>query len=335
MSTKLFLFLACLGICFGFSSCENDIDLLEDYREIPVIYGLINPTDTVQYVRVQRAFLGEGNALVMAQESDSIYYNPADIKVSLEKLTIGANTVISTQDFFVTTDIPKDEGLFTDEDHYLFKLSTPTGLDDNYYYRIRFENMTTGKVVTASTRIIEPMLFPAFSNSVKVNLANVNPYQIRFGSPKWGRVYGLIMRIKFNEYDTLALTYDSLQVDFKLKNITSLGTNGGEQMAFALKGEEIFKFMGSAIGPQQGAKKRVLSSFRADYLFTAGTDDLYNYIQVNSPNNVVNYVPAFTNLSDGRGLFTCRYTTRVNNVQFNELTLDSILNGQYTKIIFK
>ncbi len=335
MSNKLLCILACFGLALGFTSCENDIDLLEDYREIPVIYGLINPNESVQYVRVQKAYLGEGNALVMAQESDSIYYNPADIKLSLEKVSVGANTVISSEDFSVTTDIPKEEGLFTDEDHYLFKLSTPSGLDDNYYYRIRFENLKSGKVVTASTRIIEPMLFSAFGSSVKVNLANVNPYQIRFGSPKWGRVYGLIMRIKYNEYDTISLTYDTLQVDYKLKNITSLGTNGGEQLTFALKGEEIFKFMGSAIGPQQGSKKRVLNSFRADYLFTAGTDDLYNYIQINSPNNVVSYVPAFTNLSDGRGLFTCRYTTLVTNVQFNELTLDSILNGQYTNIIFK
>lgn len=335
MSNKLFCLLAALGLLLGFSSCETDVDLLEDYREIPVIYGLINPNDSVQYVRVQRAYLGEGNLLVMAQVPDSIYYNPADIKLSLEKVSIGANTVISTEDFSVTTEIKKDEGLFTNDGHYLFKLSTPNGLDDNYYYRIRFENIATGKVVTASTKIIEPMTFSAFSNSVKVNLANVNPYQIRFSSPKWGRIFGLIMRIKFNEYDTISLALDTVHVDYKLKNITSLGTNGGEQLAFALKGEDIFKFMGSAIGPQNGSKKRILSSFRADYLFTSGTDDLYNYIEINSPNNVVSYVPSFTNLSDGRGLFTCRSTNSVNGVQFNELTLDSILNGQYTKIIFK
>ncbi|MFN8154231.1 MAG: hypothetical protein U0Y08_08080 [Bacteroidia bacterium] len=335
MSKNLFYFLICLGSCLGLASCDNEVDLLEDYREIPVIYGLINPSDTVQYVRVQKAYLGEGNALVMAQVADSIYYDPNQITLSLEKLTIGANTVVNTQTFSTTTEFPKEEGLFTDDGHYLFKLATPTGIDDNYYYRLRFRNQQTGKEVTATTRIIEPMQFASFNNSVKVNLANPNPYQIRFNSPKWGRVFGLIMRIKYNEYDTVSLSYETKYVDYKLKNVSTLGVNGGEQMTFFLKGDEIFRFMGSAIGPQQGSRKRVLNSFRADYLFTAGTDELYNYIQINSPANVTNYIPAFTNLSDGRGIFTCRYTTHVDDVAFNELTLDSILNGQYTNIIFK
>lgn len=335
MLNKLFGILACLGICLGFSSCENDIDLLEDYREIPVIYGLINPTDSTQYVRVQKAYLGEGNALVMAQVKDSIYYDPSTIQLTLEKLNIGTNAVINSQNFSTTTEIPKDEGLFTDDGHYIFKLNTPAGLDDDYYYRLRFKNENTGKEVTAVTKIIYPLSLIGFTNSVRVNLANDNPYQIRFSSSKNGRIYGLIMRIKYTEFDDTALKYYDMHVDFKLKNLVSLGVSGGEQMAFKLDGKEILRFMGTSIGPKIGNRKRILSSFKADYFFTIGTDELYNYIQINSPNNIVGYVPAFTNLSDGRGLFTCRNTSSVTDVQFNDLTLDSILNGQYTNIIFK
>lgn len=335
MQKNLVCFIAGLTLLLGLVSCENEIDLLEEYREIPVIYGLIDPSTNTHYVRVQKAWLGEGNALVMGQQSDSMYYAQDDIKLTLEKLQSGSNTVITSEQFLPTTDFPKDEGLFTEQGHYIFRLNTPNALDPDNQYRLRFENLKTGKVVTATTRIIFPIVFNAFNNSVKVNLANINPYQIRFGSPKWGRVFGLIMRIKYNEIDSISLNVRQRTVDYKLKNINTLSVNGGEDMTFFLKGEEIFRYMGAVIGPPQGSYKRILSSFKADYLFTCGTDELYNYIQVNSPNNVVNYVPTFTNLSDGRGLFTCRYTTRVNDVAFNDLTLDSILNGRYTSVIFR
>lgn len=335
MTKHLLYILLAITAVSGLVSCENEIDLLEDYREIPVIYGLIDPATNTHYVRVQKAWLGEGNALVMGQQTDSIYYRQDDVKLTLEKLQTGTGNVLTTEQFLPTTDIPKEEGLFTEQGHYLFRLSNAAALNPDNLYRLRFENLKTGKVVTATTRIIFPILFNAFNNSVKVNLANINPYQIRFGSPKWARVLGLIMRIKYSELDTISLNIRQRSVDYKIKNITTLSVNGGENMTFLLKGDEIFRYMGAAIGPRQGSYKRILSSFRADYLFTCGTDDLYNYIQINSPANTANYVPAFTNLTDGRGLFTCRYTTSVNDVAFNDLTLDSILNGRYTSIIFR
>ena len=61
-------------------ACENDVDLLEEYQEIPVIYGLIDPSVKTHMVRVQRAFLGEGNALLMAQNPDSILYDTANFR---------------------------------------------------------------------------------------------------------------------------------------------------------------------------------------------------------------------------------------------------------------
>jgi hypothetical protein len=72
------LALLLLSACFLLTSCDNDLDVLEEYTEIPVIYGLINPASTTFEIRVQKAFLGAGNALLMAQETDSTYYNPSD-----------------------------------------------------------------------------------------------------------------------------------------------------------------------------------------------------------------------------------------------------------------
>ncbi|HOS48890.1 MAG TPA: hypothetical protein PLG57_09650, partial [Bacteroidia bacterium] len=69
-------------------------------------------------------------------------------------------------------------------------------------------------------------------------------------------------------------------------------------------------------------------------IFTVGSEDLYNYIQVNAPGNTVNYIPEYTNLSNGKGIFTSRWISTSPNIKFNSPTQDSLLNSQYTKGLF-
>ena len=57
---KLFLFFLLTlltGLAF-FNACTTDVDLYSEYKDIPVIYGLLDATVDTNYVRVNRAFLG-------------------------------------------------------------------------------------------------------------------------------------------------------------------------------------------------------------------------------------------------------------------------------------
>ena len=44
-----------------FNSCKNDLDALAPYKESIAVYGLIDPADSVNYIRVNRVFLGSGS----------------------------------------------------------------------------------------------------------------------------------------------------------------------------------------------------------------------------------------------------------------------------------
>jgi hypothetical protein len=78
-----------------------------------------------------------------------------------------------------------------------------------------------------------------------------------------------------------------------------------------------------------------MTAILGDYIFTAGTDDFYNYYVVNSPSNTVDYIPELTNLKNGsKGIFTCRMDTTISNIPFSDASLDSLFNGQYTSHIF-
>src|SRR6185436_11919047 len=116
MTKKYFLtVLFASAVAYGIflSSCSTEVDLLEEYKPITVVYCLLNTQDGTQYIKVNKAFLGEGNALVMAQQSDSINYQPGSIDVTLEKINPATGQVLQTITCDTTTQIPKDGGTFS------------------------------------------------------------------------------------------------------------------------------------------------------------------------------------------------------------------------------
>ena len=60
---------------FAMVSCDNELDTIEEYKDIPVVYGFISLSDTAQYIRIERAFVDPNqSALDLAQNPDSLYY---------------------------------------------------------------------------------------------------------------------------------------------------------------------------------------------------------------------------------------------------------------------
>src|SRR6202007_299833 len=76
-----------------FPSCKNDLHINAPYKEVPTIYAVLNPQETIQMVRVNKVFLGEGNVADMAKVSDSVNYQPDEISVTLQRFVNGVQTV--------------------------------------------------------------------------------------------------------------------------------------------------------------------------------------------------------------------------------------------------
>ena len=62
-------------IIFSLFSCETDFPINAEYQEVPVVYGLLDQSETIQYVRVNKGFLHEGNIQQAVTEQDNLYYN--------------------------------------------------------------------------------------------------------------------------------------------------------------------------------------------------------------------------------------------------------------------
>lgn len=65
-------------LMFFFVACSEEIVLSPDGKETAVVYALLDQTDSIHYVRINRAFYGGTNALEIAQIPDSSYFKQVD-----------------------------------------------------------------------------------------------------------------------------------------------------------------------------------------------------------------------------------------------------------------
>lgn len=84
-----------------FQGCSTEFEVYAPEKEIRVVYGVLNPEDSVQYIRISKAFQFEGDAIAYAAEND----------LSMKGLNVTLSGSNGT--FYEATEVPnfpKEEG---------------------------------------------------------------------------------------------------------------------------------------------------------------------------------------------------------------------------------
>ena len=102
-----------------FGSCSTDLDVWDEQSSKPIIYALINPQDTVHYVRVQRTFMARSQEEWLSFNTDSLYFN--DVEVYLFGRKKGESKWVRQ---FSETIEQKEDGFFPTESHRVFRLDS-------------------------------------------------------------------------------------------------------------------------------------------------------------------------------------------------------------------
>ena len=168
----------CIFLAFVFFSCDNSLDINDEWKDIPVIYGILNPgTDEPNsesganenhYVRVQKSFLGPQSANNYVNIYDSIYYNESDLNVWLDIINDEGEVdgpyflEFISHDNLEEIELSKEDGLFHSENHHLYKIpyiarNLTNAAEDDDIYRINVLNINTGDTAFAETNIVEPI----------------------------------------------------------------------------------------------------------------------------------------------------------------------------------
>ncbi len=140
---------------FYTTGCTEKINIAAPYKDISVVYGLLDNRDAAHYIRIQKAFLDNNkSALDMAKTYDSNFYN--NLNVIIKRLDFSYKIKDTIQLSLVNLDdegYPKEPGVFFNTPNYAYKFTG--ALNPNLIYRLVITNLNTGKVDSADAPIIE------------------------------------------------------------------------------------------------------------------------------------------------------------------------------------
>ena len=305
---KIYLILSVFAIVF--TACETDFEVNADWEETTVVFGLLDAAKDIQFVKINKAFLGEADAELMASFSDSVNYIPSDLEVVLYKINFN-----DTIDFRVLKDtiIEKEDGLFSTENNIVYYFNSP--IDDNFLssnrtYYLVIKNNITGNSVSSTTGIIKGFNFSSGIPTSKRLTFYVDGLGFRFPRFEWSAPENVEI-FQFN----LRFHYKENEVEKEL--LWTQPALGGNDNLLILSGEEFFhQFLANNLEVLDSDDEREFINI--DIEMTLGTQDLKTYIAVNEPNtSIVQERPQFTNINNGIGLFSSRYTKVYTGLSLN------------------
>ena len=316
------LVLACVP---WLSGCETDLNLLAPYQDTPVVYCILNPREEVQYLRLEKTFLGKGNALIMAREKDSIYYPEADVR--LERWADG---VMKQQFTLQQVQLPaRDTGVFVNEPNYVYQCET--ALATGGEYRLNIFIPSTGTQLRAVTQVVNE--FRAIRpEAYKKNLAfssydNYEP--VEWVAAPYTRIYHLAVRFHYLEVIGTDTAYKS--ADWNIGHYITDYAAGGEDFKVEVLHRNFYKWVANRLDPPAGNMIRLANKKALDFVFTVGGEELYTYMQIYGDDaGILKEKPVFTNIENGIGLFSSRFQQSIDGKALSDASIDSLAYGMYT-----
>ncbi len=327
--------LLCLMIATA--GCSTELDLNAPFVETPVMFGLLDFTKDTQYIRINRAFLKDGeSALLLARDPAEIYYGPG-LQVKLEEYNNG-NLVSTTTLLQVNGDSlgpSKETGTFSEIPNILYRYVGP--LNPARQYKVTAEDPALNISVSAETGIlntfdvIRPTPNPTLTTAL--NFASLADYQVRWSNAVGARVYEMHMRfyMRITDANDISIVLGDTVLDWRVFN-SELVSNPSSAAAldYDIPRNSFYAFLAQAVEPSFGVV-RFLDS--VEFQFFGGDVELYNYQLFGSSQLGItaNQISAtYTNVEGGLGLLASRVEKITPKYKFSNQTLDSIACGSIT-----
>ncbi len=331
------------------TSCSTKFNVGAPYKNITVIYGFLDESDTAHYIRVLKAFLDQSkSAITMAQVADSSYYYSINVKIERINMldTTNRDTIHLNRVDLNKEGYQKEAGVFYTAPNYAYKFTN--ALDPNYFYRIVVTNLVTGQVDSANSPIIDDIDYSAFyvdaldTTVPKQNFidfsqtTNSSEYDLTGGynTPSSYYFYGQATPVAVAQAIIRFNWYDSSIIDHTLSGHSSdynvgylpIASSGG--IDFPISDLSLYGALMSGMGIAPANTIRLLD--RCQFFVYLSTPDYNTYYQSSLTQGTgltgSDIEPISTNiLGPGAiGLFTSR-GLRTGRVTISTATVDSLL----------
>lgn len=332
---KKYFTLLSIGFLTLFSACETEFSLNGDYEPTPVIFGLLDHTDSVHMVKITKAFLGDGDNLVYAKTPDSNYFEQVEARIIEYKDGGATGREWTLTDSIINT--KSTDGIFygPEQKVYVFYAND---LDPANEYELIGDVNEGQHSFSARTSLLNGF---DVQNNVKLD-----SYEIRFAPNTVSEDEDYeIWRVQITEalngarYE-LSYTFrwteeyeDGSVKEYEANNKgetylqDSPSTPSVIQGIFA--GLDFYRFVGETLNDDPDVVRRKFVGF--DLKIAAAHFDLNQYMEVSTPSTSISQVkPTYTNIDGGYGLFSARQLFEIKNMQFSPATMKELCRGSYT-----
>jgi len=306
-----------------FISCENEVDLTTDFEEKTVVYGLLDQSKDTQFVKISRTFLEPNtNAIQLAKDPNNLVYE--NLTVNLKES--GSKNVIPLQKIQKR----KDGGLFSTDKNELYFTNKRLKNNTNYELEVIKDD---GSITKGSTRTIFDLKVnkPDIDTSFKLSRLNTSVSFIRDNNQvqdqnfefrlnrsireievRFEFIYGEVIRKNNTQKDTIEqrvfIPIGRLQnpnpFDPSKPNRTDI-------MKLTVNGSRFLAAIEAQVPPSTNPSNKVINDWNVEIEVLAADEDYAFYRDLNGPiDGLAQVRPEFTNITNGIGLFSSRYTLK-------------------------
>jgi len=344
-----------------FTACETEVDLIDQTDDLPVVWGIIDPSDSVYNIRIQKSFCGPGNARNMAKVYDSIYYD--SLMVYLELRYAPDKTMVGYyvgQDWYGEWDMGgdlihrarlypviagvKEPGVFNHFPYRIyqttpeeFRIHGKVNLSDpghftlpqgqGFLLRITVEDPATGATAVAATPFVDPPNILRPRNPLILNLFDEEPTKIIWQDHGWH--YELLIQFFYHEYTDQLITKS---IEWPIAGINRIKIHENQLDFYQLVAtpftETLLGHVGAGIPQDEVVTWRKFDHI--DFTIKAAPGFFKDYLdsyQIAADHSG----QALTNVTNGYGLFAMIATNGRKGFHLDPTSLDSLANGRYTR----
>jgi hypothetical protein len=293
------------GSLLFLGSCTTDFVLTEEWRDVPVVYGFINRTDTAHYIRVEKLFVDENRSAVeIAQIADSLYYPNA--KVSLFNITKNRSHGLIRVDANLEG-YQRKPGPFATAPNFMYKIKAsdiPLSAGDSLVFQL--DRGDQKPLVTARIALIRDFAFTSPADQtreIKFDPALNQNFSWRGSGLSASTIYDFEILVQVQEENTVTGAIQTKTVRWALQQ-------GDIKTSVAVQGLSFFSLLKNNLTVDPAISRKILS---LDFQARAGGPEITDFnaiINANTGITASQEIPRFTNLSEGFGLVSSVHTIR-------------------------
>ncbi len=328
---KNLFFIGLFAGFLGLNSCETEFSLNGEYTLTPVVFGLLDPLDSIHTVKITKAFLGEGNNLEYAKIEDSSYFNQVDAQV-IEFNEDGEETGRKWQLKDSIVEGKSTDGIFYSPNQKVYYFEEKA-LVTSYTYKIEADLNEGQMSFTASTTLIDGFALngpvsnnPSFKVPFAKNTVNTDDDYLNWNvniTPGTNAArYELAYTFNWTEfYD------DGTSKSFSMRRVEAIESS--DKVTNLVSGLDFYTWVGENILDDPKVIRRTYEGI--DLHISVAHKTLDTYMQVGKPvTGIAQIQPLYTNIEGGYGLFSSRILYTRKGINIDAASMKELATGTYT-----